>query len=74
MAQDGMYFVSKKDLLQWINTTLDLNITKIEQVCKEGIKQLFLSANCQPNAQHVVHFIDSNVTYVCIVDRQVQER
>ena len=32
MAQDGTYFVSKKDLLQWINTTLDLNIMKIEQV------------------------------------------
>jgi hypothetical protein len=32
MAQDGTYFVSKKDILQWINTTLDLNLTKIEQV------------------------------------------
>lgn len=34
MAQDGTYFVSKKDLLEWINSTLDLNITKIEQVCE----------------------------------------
>ena len=32
MAQDGTYFVRKKDLLQWINSTLALHITKIEQV------------------------------------------
>ena len=31
MAQEA-YFVSKKDLLQWINTTLSLNLTKVEQV------------------------------------------
>ena len=31
MAQEA-YFVSKKDLLQWINSTLSLNLTKIEQV------------------------------------------
>lgn len=36
MAQDGTYFVSKKDLLQWINSTLELNITKIEQVGIRG--------------------------------------
>lgn len=32
MAQEA-YFVSKKDLLQWINSTLSLNLTKVEQVC-----------------------------------------
>ena len=39
MAQDGTYFVSKKDLLQWINTTLELNVTKIEQV-RGSLEQL----------------------------------
>ena len=29
---DGTYFVGKSELLNWINTTLDLNFTKIEQV------------------------------------------
>ncbi len=32
MAQDGTYFVGKAAILQWINTTLSLNLTKIEQV------------------------------------------
>lgn len=38
MAQEA-YFVSKKDLLQWINTTLSLNLTKVEQVrpCQDTI-------------------------------------
>ena len=29
------YFVSKKDLLQWINSTLSLNLTKVEQVQRD---------------------------------------
>ncbi|KAK9917549.1 hypothetical protein WJX75_005668 [Coccomyxa subellipsoidea] len=37
MAQDGTYFVSKKDLLEWINSTLDLNITKIEQTSSGAV-------------------------------------
>jgi len=28
---DSAYFVSKGDLLNWINTTLYLNLTKVEQ-------------------------------------------
>ena len=37
MAQDGTYFVSKKDLLQWINSTLALHITKVEQVSAKAV-------------------------------------
>lgn len=33
---DGTYFVGKSELLNWINSTLDLNFTKIEQVRAEG--------------------------------------
>ncbi|BDA48444.1 Microtubule-associated protein RP/EB family member 3 [Coccomyxa sp. Obi] len=44
MAQDGMYFVSKKDLLQWINSTLDLNITKIEQTSTGAVACQLLDA------------------------------
>lgn len=35
MAMDGTYFVGKTELLNWINSTLGLNLSKVEQVQAE---------------------------------------
>ena len=43
---DGTYFVGKSELLNWINTTLDLNFTKIEQVPMVSLTKL----NSEPGA------------------------
>ena len=29
---DGAYFVGRNEILQWINTSLQLNLTKVEEV------------------------------------------
>ena len=38
---DGAYFVGRNELLQWINSTLGLNLSKIEQVIGSTITFAF---------------------------------
>jgi hypothetical protein len=30
---DGAYFVGRNEILSWINSTLSLNLNKVEEVC-----------------------------------------
>lgn len=34
---DGAFFVGRKEIVDWINATLDLNLTKVEQTCNGAI-------------------------------------
>lgn len=47
---DGTYFVSKNDLLHFINSTLGLNLQKIEQACpahqQPDVNSLLRAHNC----------------------------
>ena len=36
---DGTYFVGRNELLSWINSTLSLGLTKIEQVRRGGERE-----------------------------------
>lgn len=41
---DSAYFVSKTDLLNWINKTLNLNLTKVEQAAPGHVACQILDA------------------------------
>ena len=39
---DGAFFVGRKELVEWVNNTLDLSIDKIEETCSGAMAcQLF---------------------------------
>jgi microtubule-associated protein, RP/EB family len=48
---DGAYFTGRKEILEWINSTLDLGVTKIESTCTGAIACQLLDAHFPGNVQ-----------------------
>jgi len=48
---DGAYFTGRKEILEWINQTCALGITKIEQTCTGAIACQLLDAHFPGNVQ-----------------------
>jgi RP/EB family microtubule-associated protein len=48
---DGAYFTGRKEILEWINDTLEIGITKIEQTCTGAIACQLLDAHLPGNVQ-----------------------
>ena len=48
---DGAYFVGRHELLAWINSTLALNITKVDQV-DNGAPWPVLHSSIQATGRH----------------------
>lgn len=42
---DGAYFVGRSEILSWINATLQLKLTRVEEVCVWGEILGFLSSS-----------------------------
>jgi microtubule-associated protein, RP/EB family len=34
---DGAFFVGRKEIVDWVNDTLEINISKVEQTCSGAI-------------------------------------
>ncbi|OQR82746.1 microtubule -associated protein EB1 [Achlya hypogyna] len=41
---DGAYFVGRKEILDWVNTTCGLGLTKVEQTCTGAVACMILDA------------------------------
>ena len=65
---DGAYFTGRKDILEWINSVLEIGLTKIEQTCTGAIACQLLDAhfpgniamskvNWEARSDHEVFFI-----------------
>mmetsp|Transcript_6368 Transcript_6368/g.14676 ORF Transcript_6368/g.14676 Transcript_6368/m.14676 type:complete len:327 (+) Transcript_6368:55-1035(+) len=48
---DGAYFTGRKEILDWVNTTLGLGITKIEMTCTGAIACQLIDAHFPGNVQ-----------------------
>ncbi|ANQ07883.1 Uncharacterized protein PCOAH_00020020 [Plasmodium coatneyi] len=65
---DSAFFVSRKELIEWVNRTLKLNVTKIEQ-CSNGAIYTQLLDILFPN-KSVLHKVKWNakLEYECIIN------
>ena len=50
---DAAYFTGRKEILQWINATLALGITKIESTCTGAIACQLIDAHFPNNSKTI---------------------
>jgi RP/EB family microtubule-associated protein len=52
---DGAFFVGRKEIVDWINDTLDLNLQKVEQTASGAIACQLLDIMHPGNSLHIYH-------------------
>ena len=66
---DGAYFTGRKDILVWINQTLGLGLSKIEQTCTGAIACQLIDAHFPGNVTMV--FFTSSPAFTSAVSLSI---